>query len=61
MKKMEQLELDAHRDEIVADMRGLFEKYRTIFDWDIPEINQKSADTLILAAMHAALDEIAVP
>lgn len=59
MKKMEQLELDAHRDDIAADMRGLVEKYRAIFDWDIPEINQPAADKLILAAMHTALDEIA--
>ncbi|MBU1691052.1 MAG: hypothetical protein KJ958_08740 [Gammaproteobacteria bacterium] len=59
MAKMEQLELNAHRSEIVADMRSLVEKYRTIFDWDIPEIDQGAADTLILAAMHEALDDIA--
>lgn len=60
MKKMEQRELDAHRSEIVTDMRNLFEKYRTIFDWDIPEINQQAADKLILEAMHTALDSITV-
>lgn len=59
MSKMEQLELNAHRSEIVADMRSLVEKYRTIFDWDIPEIDQRAAETLILAAMHTALDDIA--
>ena len=58
MQKIEQLELDAHRSNIVADMRSLVEKYRTIFDWDIPEIDQPAADKLILAAMHTALDEI---
>jgi len=58
MKKMEQLELDAHRAEIDKDMRGLLEKYRTIFGWDIPEIDQQGADKLILAAMHKALDDI---
>lgn len=58
MKKMEQLELDAHRNDIAADMQGLLEKYRTIFGWDIPEIDQKNADKLILAAMHKALDDI---
>jgi hypothetical protein len=61
MGKMEQQELDAHRDAIVADMRGLFEKYRAIFGWDIPEVDQKNADKLILAAMHSALDHIAIP
>ena len=61
MKEIEQLELDAHRSEIAADMRSLVEKYRTIFDWDIPEIDQKAADKLILAAMHKALDDITTP
>ena len=59
MEKMEQLELDGHRDEIVADIRSLVEKYRAIFDWDIPEIDQRAADKLIVAAMHTALTEIA--
>ncbi len=60
MKEMEQLELDAHRKDIATDMRGLLEKYRTIFGWDIPEIDQEGADKLILAEMHKALDDIAV-
>ncbi len=58
MQKIEQLELDAHLSNIVADMRSLVEKYRTIFDWDIPEIDQLAADKLILAAMRTALDEV---
>lgn len=61
MKKMEQVELDAYRINIVTDMRNLFDKYRTIFDWDIPEIDQQAADKLILAAMHSALDDISKP
>jgi hypothetical protein len=56
---MEQLELDAYRGEIVADMSSLVEKYRRIFGLDIPEIDQRAADKLILAAMHTSLDEIA--
>jgi hypothetical protein len=61
MKKMEQVELDAYRGNIFTDMRNLFDKYRTIFDWDIPEIDQQAADKLILAAMHSALDDISKP
>jgi hypothetical protein len=56
---MEQLELDAYRSEIAAEMSSLVEKYRRIFGLDIPEIDQHAADKLILAAMHNALDEIA--
>lgn len=60
MQKMEQLELDAHRKDIIKDMHGLLDKYRTIFGWDIPEIDQQGADELILAAMHKALDDLSV-
>ena len=60
MKKMEQIELEAHRNDIVTDMHSLVEKYRAIFDWDIPEIDQRAADSLIVAAMHTALNEIAI-
>jgi hypothetical protein len=56
--KFEQMELDAHRSQIIADMNSLVEKYRAIFGWDIPEINQKAADKLILAAIRKALDDI---
>lgn len=58
MKKMEQLELDAYRSEIATDVGDLVEKYRRIFGWDIPEVDQEAADKLILAAMHKALDDI---
>jgi hypothetical protein len=61
MTKMEQVELDRYRSDIVADMRKLFDKYRKIFDWDIPEVDQQAADKLILAAMHSALDDISTP
>lgn len=60
MKEMEQLELDAYRNEITADITDLLEKYRKIFGWDIPEIDQPAADKLILAAMRKALDDLSV-
>ncbi len=56
--KMEQIELEEHRSAIIADMKNLVEKYRAIFDWDIPEINQSAADKLIVMAMRKALDDI---
>ncbi len=58
MQKMEQLEIEAHRSEIIDDMRKLYEKYRSIFGWDIPEIDQQAANELILSAMHTAVDKI---
>ena len=58
MEKMEQVELDAHRSQIIADVKTLVEKYRAIFGWDVPDINQGLTDKLILAAIRKALDGI---
>ena len=56
MAKMEELELEGHRNEIIADVKNLAEKYRAIFDWDVPEIDQNLADKLILGEIRKALD-----
>ena len=60
MEKIEQVELDpdAHRSQIIADVKTLVEKYRAIFGWDVPDINQGLTDKLILAAIRKALDGI---
>ena len=58
MEKIEQVELDAHRSQIIADVKTLVEKYRAIFGWDVPDINQGLTDKLILAAIRKALDDI---
>lgn len=58
MAKIEQIELDAHRSEIISDVKSLVEKYRAIFDWDVPEIDQNAADKLILVEIHKALADI---
>jgi len=58
MAKIEQLELDAHRAQLVSDVKHLVEKYRAIFDWDVPDVDQIAADTLILAAIRRALEDI---
>ena len=58
MAKIEQLELDAHRSQIIADVKSMVEKYRAIFDWDVPDIDQNVADRLILAAIRKALDDL---
>ena len=58
MANIEQLELDAHRAQLVSDVQHLVEKYRAIFDWDVPEVDQVGADKLILAAIRRALKDI---
>ena len=58
MAQIEQQESEAHRDEITADLNKLVEKYRKIFDWDVPDIDQAVADKLIVLEVRKALDEL---
>ena len=58
MAGIEQLEMDAHRAQLVVDVRALVEKYRAIFDWDVPEVDEALSDRLILKALRQALDDV---
>ena len=58
MAKIEELELDAHRKQLNSDVTALVEKYRSIFEWDVPDIDQRQADRLIVAAIRKALDGV---
>jgi hypothetical protein len=58
MDRIEQIELAAHRGQIIADVKNLVEKYRAIFDWDVPDIDQSFADKLILAEIRKALEDV---
>ncbi|WP_296449620.1 hypothetical protein [Rhodoferax sp. UBA5149] len=58
MAKIEELELDAHRKQLNSDVTALVEKYRSIFEWDVPDIDQRYADRLIIAAIRKALDGV---
>lgn len=58
MAKIELLELEAHRNQIIADVKKLVEKYRAIFDWDVPDVDQGLADKLILVEIRSALDNV---
>jgi len=56
MAHIEQLEMDAHRVQLVADLHRLVEKYRAIFDWDVPEVDEPASDRLIIQTLREALD-----
>lgn len=58
MVKIEQLEMNAHRAQLNADMKDLVEKYRSIFGWDVPDIDETLSDSLIFEAFRQALDNI---
>jgi hypothetical protein len=56
--KIEAQELEGHREEIIADVKQLVEKYRAVFDWDVPDVDQTVADKLILTEVRKVLDEL---
>lgn len=58
MAEIELLELEAHRSQIIHDVKKLVEKYRAIFAWDVPDIDQGYADKLILVEVRQALEGI---
>jgi hypothetical protein len=58
MEKIEQIEMDRYRKDIASDIRALVEKYRSIFGWDVPDIDQPYSDKIILMEMQKALQEI---
>jgi hypothetical protein len=58
MTEIEKLELSAHRNDIIEDVNHLIEKYRAIFGWDVPDIDENLANRLILNEVRQALDDI---
>jgi hypothetical protein len=58
MARIEIIKMDAHREQLVSDVKKLVEKYRSIFGWDVPDNDQAFSDSLILTAIRQALDDI---
>jgi hypothetical protein len=58
MAVTEEKELAGHREALIADVKRLIEKYRAIFDWDVPDIDQTIADKLIFMEVRKAIGEI---
>jgi hypothetical protein len=56
--EIEEVELERHRGQIDAEVKALVERFRAIFDWDVPDIDQAAADRLILAEVRKALDAL---
>ncbi|WP_374308266.1 hypothetical protein [Methylocella sp.] len=58
MPPIEQIEMDRHRAQLAGDVKALVDKYRAIFDWDAPDVDQGAADRLIFAEIRTALDAV---
>jgi hypothetical protein len=58
MPSIEKRELEAHRAQLEADVTELVDKYLTIAEWDVPDIDEPLAHRLITAAIRQALDQV---
>jgi len=58
MSNMEKLELEAQREQLQSDVHKLVEKYRSVFEWNVPAIDQALSDRLILKEIRQSLDDI---
>ena len=55
MPSMEEIEMDRYRARLDRDLAELVEKYLGIMAWDIPEVNEGRARSLIVAELKAAI------
>jgi len=58
MAGIEAFEMDAHRAQLTSDLTQLVERYRAIFGWNVPEIDEGLAHRLILQSLRGALDDL---
>ena len=58
MANFEQMKMDAHRAQLNGDVMSLVEKYRSVFGWDVPEVDEALSNRLILNAVRQAVDDI---
>ena len=51
-------EIEKMRSEITHELRGVFKANMKIFDWDIPENDDRKSAELIIKVMQDAMDEL---
>jgi uncharacterized protein with von Willebrand factor type A (vWA) domain len=49
-------EIEKMQNEIRAELRGVFKTNMKIFDWDIPENDDRKSAELIINVMQKAMD-----
>lgn len=54
----QEIEIEKLRGEIGAEVRGIFKANMKIFDWNIPENDDRRSADMILAVMREALDQL---
>ena len=51
-------EIEKIQGEITTELRAVFKGNMKIFDWDIPENDDRKSAELIIAVMQKAMDEL---
>jgi len=57
MPEMEQIEIARYRKEINQDLLHMIGKYSRIMGWEVPELDEQVARTMILQVIKESLAE----
>ncbi|WP_419592725.1 hypothetical protein, partial [Thiolapillus sp.] len=58
MTDIQKQEIERYRGELETDVRKLVDKYLSISDWDIPEIDEHKSIEYILQVVRSTLDDV---
>ena len=58
MSKIEELELQAYKNNITSDVAASLDKYRAIFTWDIPEVDIHYVEKLVLDEIAKTVEQL---
>ena len=58
MASIEKIELARYRTELDDDVRHLVKKYCRIMGWEVPELDEAAARTLIIQALRESLAKV---
>jgi hypothetical protein len=58
MPSIEKIELARYRTELDDDVQHLVKKYCRIMGWEVPELDEAAARTLIIQALRESLAKV---
>jgi hypothetical protein len=58
MMTPQEQEIQKMQSEITMELRAVFKANMKIFDWDIPENDDRKSAELIIAVMQKAMDDL---
>jgi hypothetical protein len=58
MSDAEKIEIARYQREIVEDLQHMLKKYVRIMEWDVPDVDEREAQALVMQALKSALAEV---